>query len=135
MNRQLDAVKQFHGAFGIPRPKYPTLASARSTLRSKLVVEEALEFADAVESGDIYAVAKELADLLYVVYGSAIEFGIPIDEVFDEVHRSNMSKLGPNGEAEVRGDGKILRGKYYSPADVRSIISAGVLKGAVDGRS
>lgn len=67
-------------------------------------------------------VAKELADLLYVVYGSAYSMGIPIDEVFAEVHRSNMSKLGEDGKPIYREDGKVLKGKNFSPADIEKVL-------------
>ena len=63
-------------------------------------------------------VAKELADLLYVVYGAADSLGIPLDVAFREVHRSNMSKFGPDGKAIRRDDGKVLKGPNYSPADM-----------------
>ena len=62
---------------------------------------------------DKKAVAKELADLLYVVYGTAVSLGIPIDDVFCEVHTSNMSKLDDNGKPIYREDGKVLKGPHY----------------------
>jgi predicted HAD superfamily Cof-like phosphohydrolase len=71
---------------------------------------------------DINKLAKELADLLYVVYGTAAAYGIPIDDVYREVHRSNMSKLGEDGKPIYREDGKVLKGPNYSPANVEKIL-------------
>ena len=69
-------------------------------------------------------VAKELADLLYVVYGSADTMDIPMDEVYAEVHRSNMSKMHPDGTVRYREDGKILKTEFYSPADIEKVLNA-----------
>ena len=125
-------VEHFHDKFGIPRsprPKVPPLD--RRDLRVRLIVEELEEFAAASASGDIVEAADGLADLMYVIFGAALEWGIPLDYVFAEVHRSNMSKLwdGPTGkEARYRADGKVLKPPSYSQADV-----AGVLAGVKDG--
>ena len=81
-------------------------------LRRELVMEEANEVRTA-ES--IEELTKELADLLYVTYGFAVTFGLPIDEVFERVHRSNMSKLGADGKPIYRDDGKVLKGPNYQP--------------------
>lgn len=67
-------------------------------------------------------VAKELADLLYVVYGTADALGIPLSKVFKAVHRSNMSKLGPDGKPVRREDGKILKGDNYQAADIGKLL-------------
>lgn len=69
-------------------------------------------------------VGKELADLLYVTYGSGDTMNLPMDEIYNEVHRSNMSKLGPDGKPIYRDDGKILKGPNYSPADIESVLNA-----------
>jgi predicted HAD superfamily Cof-like phosphohydrolase len=85
-----------------------------------LVEEEFNELMDEVydPEPDKKRVAKEIADLLYVAYGMASAFGIPIDTVFKEVHRSNMSKLGPDGKPVKRADGKVTKGPNYKPADL-----------------
>ncbi len=88
-------------------------------LRLKLIREEVRELRDALAEGDRVAVADALADIAYVVVGSAVTWGIPLAEVFAEVHRSNMTKRG----GEKRGDGKILKPAWYEPPDI-----AGVLK-------
>lgn len=71
---------------------------------------------------DINEVGKELADLKVVTEGAALEYGIPLDSVFAEVHRSNMSKLMPDGTARLREDGKVLKGPNYRPADVAGVL-------------
>jgi len=68
-------------------------------------------------------VADAIADLLYVVYGAALTFGIPTAEVFAEVHRSNMTKLGDDGLPIYRDDGKVLKGPHYSPPDLAPILA------------
>ena len=91
-------------------------------MRMDLIEEEALEIADELpgvftnrtqEAIDKAAFTKELADLLYVTYGMAVTFGLPLDEVFERVHRSNMSKLDDNGKPIYREDGKVLKGPNY----------------------
>ncbi len=69
------------------------------------------------------ALAKELADILYVTYGTAEILGIPLEDVFQEVHRSNMSKLGLSGRPVRRHDGKVLKGPNYQEADVAGVMS------------
>lgn len=72
---------------------------------------------------DLEAIAKEMADVLYVVYGAACQYGIPLDRVFDQVCKSNMSKL-VNGKFQYREDGKVLKGPNYVPPDLSSIWTA-----------
>jgi len=99
-------------------------------LRLTLIQEEWEELTDEFmdKEGEMYGdfdkqkVAKELADLLYVVYGAADCFDIPIDAVLREVHRSNMSKLGPDGKPIRREDGKVLKGPNFSPANLDGIV-------------
>lgn len=87
-------VKDFHQAFGINAPLFPSnLSHDRQELRQDLIEEEYSELQGAMYADDPIGIADGLADLLYVVYGTAVEYGIDIDEVFKEVHRSNMSKL------------------------------------------
>jgi len=93
-------------------------------LRCALIEEEAAEFRAAVENGNIVGVADAIADLLYVVYGAALTFGIPVREVFAEVHRSNMTKLGDDGLPLYREDGKVLKGSNFSPPKLHPILIA-----------
>lgn len=85
------------------------------TVRKGYLDEEVRELHEAVDSGDIEAIAKEAADVVYVVIGTAISCGIPFDRVLEEVHRSNMTKT-PDG------DGKAIKGEGYQPPDIRPII-------------
>lgn len=90
-------------------------------LRIDLISEEFEELQLAIDGVDIVEVADALADLLYVVYGAGHAFGLDLDACFEEVHRSNMSKL-ENGEPLLREDGKVLKGKDYSPPDLKTVL-------------
>lgn len=129
-------VKEFHNAFGLVDPTRPKVPSNELIiLRNKLLQEEYSEALDEsndifqknitnqeIKDTDLHSLAKELADLLYVTYGYAAALGIDLDMVFDEVHRSNMSKLGENGKPIYREDGKVLKGPNYSPANIIDVI-------------
>ena len=91
-------------------------------LRLELIREEYEELEEAVENKDIIGVADALTDLLYVVYGAGHAFGIDLDSCFAEVHRSNMSKLGPNSKPIYREDGKVMKGPNYFPPDLESVL-------------
>jgi predicted HAD superfamily Cof-like phosphohydrolase len=113
-------VQEFHNQFDIHIAATPS-APDESTqiLRNRLIQEEFDEFQEAMQSKDLTAMAKELADLLYVVYGTAVSLGIDMEPVFKEVHRSNMSKVG----GYKREDGKWVKPPTYSPASLDAIIS------------
>ena len=89
------------------------------SMRFKLIMEEVDEFANATDKENLL---KELADILYVVYGYAATYGLPIDEAFKRVHESNMSKLGEDGKPVYREDGKVLKGPNYKPADLSDLV-------------
>jgi len=92
-------------------------------LRKRLVQEEYLEFVDAVLARDLTETADALVDLTVVVIGTAISFGIPFDEVWDEIHESNMAKVDPKtGKVKKRVDGKVLKPKGWKPPDVAAIL-------------
>lgn len=117
-----ELVREFHEKFGMPIGKKPRwLTMERQKLRLGLIEEEYNEFLDGYHDRDLVNAAKELADIVYVVYGAAIELGIDLDSVFSEVHRSNMSKLGEDGKPHYREDGKVLKGPNYHEADVESV--------------
>lgn len=119
----LEMVKQFHSALGQPIGESPHLPSEdRELLRLSLLNEEYGEVMEALRNRDLSNLAKELADLVYVTYGFAIEAGIDLDSVLEEVHRSNMSKMGADGKPIYRADGKVLKGPNYFEADVDSIL-------------
>ena len=120
-------VREFHEAFGLPVSERPRIPSVKEiNLRAKLIKEEYKEAMYALrvahyhsndELGALVDLAKELADLRYVVEGTAETFGIPLDEVYEIVHQSNMSKLGSDGKPIHREDGKVLKGPDYFPAE------------------
>jgi len=85
--------------------------------------EEVSEFAAASEKGDLVGIADALGDIVYVVYGTALTYGIDLDAVMREVHRSNMSKLGRDGKPIIRDDGKVIKSEQYSPSDVAAVLS------------
>ena len=121
-----EMVLQFHTAFNLPRRFYPdpylSIPEAESALRMRLLREETDEVQEAVESEDLEAIAQELADVVYIVYGTALAYGINLDAVLAEVHRANMSKLDENGRAILRADGKVLKSPLFKKADVASVL-------------
>lgn len=117
------AVREWHEKFGVPiRPTPGFPGRDRASLRESLVTEEFEEFIAASQAQNILLVADALADLLYVIHGTALEWGIPIERVFKEVHRSNMSKVWDDGTVHFRSDGKVMKPPMYSPADIGSCL-------------
>lgn len=124
LGQVLSQVLDFHDAFDLPREPLPTaqVGDVLAQLRVRLLREEVEEFADATERRDIVAIADALADVVYVAYGSAITYGIDLDAVVREVHRSNMSKLDEAGRPVLREDGKVLKSPRYRPPNVRAVL-------------
>jgi len=125
MNKQIEQVKLFHKTFGQPVLTKPTIPSKeRCDLRFKLIEEELEEFKEAYENNDIVEVADALTDLLYVIFGSHIEFGLSeiAEELFDEVQKSNMSKLDENGNVIYKPNGKVAKSDLFKEPDLKSII-------------
>ena len=91
-------------------------------LRKKLIDEELQELKDAIKENDIIEVADALTDILVVTYGAGAAFGINLDKCFEEVHRSNMSKLSAEGKPIYNDYGKVLKGPNYSPPDLKKFI-------------
>ena len=122
MNQEQQMVHQFHERFGLVRNNRPSVPGGNvHRLRTLLIEEELAEFRNAGESGDVVGVADALADLLYVVYGAAVEYGIDLESVFAEIHRSNMTKDSRRG---CRADGKVQKGEGYVPPDVRGVVES-----------
>ena len=120
-----ELVGDFMEAFGQKVELEPTWPDFNTReLRLDLIQEELDELAQAMEDRDMVQIADALTDLLYVVYGAGHAFGIDLDECFQEVHSSNMSKLGPNGKPIHREDGKVLKGPGYYEPDLESILGA-----------
>lgn len=108
-------VAEFHAMVGAAVRDEPIVDVPGAHMRVEFVEEEARELREAVDAGDVAGVADALADLLYVTYGAALHFGIPLDEVFAEVHRSNMTK-------EPAGDGKAIKGIDYQAPEVARVL-------------
>ena len=114
-------VLEFHKEFDIHVANIPTVPDEKTkALRIRLIQEEFDELKDALEDKHLPGIAKELADLLYVVYGTAVSYGIDMEPVFREVQRSNMSKVG----GYKRDDGKWVKPATYSKADIGPILQA-----------
>jgi len=118
-------VWQFMNAFGQDTLMKPTLPNDDlAQLRLDLIQEEVDELQDALDKKDIVEIADALTDILYVTYGAGHAFGIDLDTCFNEVQRSNMSKLGIDGKPIYRHDGKVLKGRNYSPPQLAKIIQS-----------
>lgn len=116
----MNAVAEFHEAFGIQNNTSPTasLGLDQVTLRYTLMREENEEYFEAAQKGDLVEIADALGDQLYILCGTILRHGLQhkIVEVFEEIQRSNMSKLDQNGRPIYREDGKVLKGpKYFRP--------------------
>ena len=126
MKKQLEQLLQFQRAYNSTINSKPTLISEDDyTLRYRLGKEELIEYFAACKDGDLIEVADALADQLYILLGTMISHGMAdvIEDIFDEVHRSNMSKLGEDGKPIHREDGKILKGPNYSPPNVSKYLA------------
>jgi predicted HAD superfamily Cof-like phosphohydrolase len=111
-------VAEFHRVVvGIDDPTTPAIR--RPELRAELIREEARETVDAIEAGDLVAVIDGLCDLLCVVYGAAAEFGVDLAPFWDEVHRTNMAKVG----GPLREDGKRLKPPGWVPPDIAGVLA------------
>ena len=126
MKDKINAVKDFHEAFKIGYRETPKadLGSEKNMLRYKLMREENEEYLDAANDNDLVEVADALGDMLYILCGTIIEHGLQhkIEEVFDEIQRSNMSKLGADGQPIYREDGKVLKGPNYFKPNIEEIL-------------
>lgn len=128
MQKQITSVKKFHTTFGLGYSETPRadLGESKNLLRFNLMKEENEEYLDAARQDDMVEVADALGDMLYILCGTIIEHGMQhlIEEVFDEIQRSNMSKLGQDGKPIYREDGKVMKGPNYFKPDFSKIISA-----------
>jgi predicted HAD superfamily Cof-like phosphohydrolase len=119
-------VEQFHDAFGIKNHYEPTvnLTESEIELRFNLMKEENEEYLEAAKNGDLVEVADALGDQLYILCGTILRHGLQdkIVEVFQEIQRSNMSKLDANGKPIYREDGKVLKSELYFRPDIKSIL-------------
>lgn len=126
MKNKIAAVTAFHTAFKLNMNKKPIadIGKDRNLLRFNLMKEENEEYLEAANNNDLVEVADALGDMLYILCGTIIEHGMQdkIEEVFNEIQRSNMSKLGADGNPIYREDGKVLKGPNYFKPDITSIL-------------
>jgi predicted HAD superfamily Cof-like phosphohydrolase len=127
LKETIEAVETFHNAFGIENKYAPftELTPAEIELRFNLMREENEEYLEAAQRGDIVEIADALGDQLYILCGTILKHGLQhkIAEVFQEIQRSNMSKLDANGKPIYREDGKVLKSELYFKPDIRSILA------------
>ncbi|PKV52352.1 phosphoribosyl-ATP pyrophosphohydrolase [Aquimarina sp. MAR_2010_214] len=126
MKDKIAAVQEFHTSFklGFKNEPIADLGEAKNTLRFNLMKEENEEYLEAAQNNDLVEVADALGDMLYILCGTIIEHGMQhkIEEVFNEIQRSNMSKLGENGQPIYREDGKVLKGPNYFKPNIQEIL-------------
>ena len=126
MKKALNAVAAFHKAFGLGISDKPVadIGKEKLQLRFNLMAEENEEYLAAAEENNLTEVADALGDMLYILCGTILEHGLQdkIEEVFEEIQRSNMSKLGKNGKPIYREDGKVMKGPDYFKPDIAGIL-------------
>ncbi len=127
MKRKLEAVSEFHTSFGLGISNSPiaALSIEKLALRHNLMAEENDEYLVAAKENDLVEVADALGDMLYILCGTILEHGMQhkIEEVFEEIQRSNMSKLGADGKPIYRADGKVLKGPSYFKPNISKILT------------
>lgn len=122
---KIRSVEEFHDVFQIGNASEIKLISEKEyTLRYNLIKEENEEYLEACQRGDIVEIADALGDQLYILFGTILKHGLQhkIEEVYDEIHRSNMSKLDEQGQPIFREDGKILKSSLYFKPDIKRIL-------------
>ena len=128
LKETIQAVEKFHDAFGISNSYQPTteLSSQDIELRYNLMKEETDEYLEAAKNGDLVEIADALGDQLYILCGTILKHGLQdkIEAVFEEIQRSNMSKLDKDGKPIYREDGKVLKSDLYFKPDIKSILEA-----------
>ena len=128
MRKQINHVKNFHEAFGIENKAQPTAHISESTfnLRFKLMQEENQEYLDACKNKDLNEIADALGDMMYILCGTILAHGFQnkIELIFEEIQKSNMSKLDENGKPIYREDGKILKSSNYFKPNISKILSS-----------
>jgi predicted HAD superfamily Cof-like phosphohydrolase len=126
MQKQIDLVTEFHKIFRIGYSDNPIadLGESKNVLRYNLMKEENEEYLEAVQNNDLIEIADALGDMMYILCGTIIEHGLQhkIEAIFDEIQRSNMSKLDELGNPIYRDDGKVMKGSNYFKPDFSKIL-------------
>jgi predicted HAD superfamily Cof-like phosphohydrolase len=126
MKKQLDHVEKFHDTFGITNKYQPKAVVGEDiiALRHRLMSEENEEYLEAAKAGDLVEVADALGDMMYILCGTILSHGMQniIEEIFEEIQASNMSKLGADGKPIYREDGKVMKGPNYFKPNISAII-------------
>lgn len=122
---KIQSVETFHNVFKIGNADKVTLLEEKDySLRYNLLKEETDEYLEACKNGDIIEIADALGDQLYILFGTILKHGLQhkIEEIFDEIHQSNMSKLDKEGNPIYREDGKILKSELYFKPDIKKVL-------------
>ncbi len=129
MKKQIKHVEKFHNTFGIRNEKSSVgkIEKDMFMLRYELMREENEEYLEAAEAGDLVEIADALGDMMYILSGTILSHGLQhiIEDVFEEIQRSNMSKLDENGKPIYREDGKVLKGANYFRPNIAKILQNG----------
>jgi len=127
MKHQINSVKIFHEVYNLSYKDSPVadIGIDKINLRFKLMAEENQEYFEAAKNNDIVEVADALGDMLYILCGTIIEHGMQdkIEEIFDEIQKSNLSKLGDDGKPIYRNDGKVMKGPNYFKPKISEILN------------
>jgi predicted HAD superfamily Cof-like phosphohydrolase len=127
MRKQLESVRKFHNAYGLGVNEHPValVSKEQSMLRYNLMQEENEEYLEAALKNDLEEVADALGDMLYILCGTILDHGLQykIEAIFDEIQRSNMSKLGSDGNPILREDGKVMKGPNYFSPDLKRVLN------------
>ena len=127
MKHQIEAVKIFHEVYKLSYKENPTtdIGLDKIKLRFNLMAEENQEYFQAAKNNDLVEVADALGDMLYILCGTIIEHGMQdkIEEIFDEIQKSNLSKLGEDGKPIYRNDGKVMKGPNYFKPDLSKFVN------------
>lgn len=128
LKETIQAVETFHNAFGIENNDTPTVDLSENdiNLRHRLMQEENEEYLEAAQNGDLVEVADALGDMLYILCGTILKHGMQhkIAEVFQEIQRSNMSKLDADGKPIYREDGKVMKSDLYFKPNIKEILNS-----------
>lgn len=128
LNETIERVREFHHTFGLEYHETPQAMIEKKIieLRHRLMQEENDEYMEAAMNNDLTQIADALGDKLYILCGTIIAHGLQhkITEVFNEIHRSNMSKLDSDGKPIYREDGKIMKSSNYFLPDIKAILES-----------